>query len=52
MTAIKYDLYNFGARGTICKRDYCHEEAIKLGLCQKHLEEVKSKKRRVKAKLK
>jgi hypothetical protein len=53
MSETREDWYHyFGVRGMICKRDYCQEEAKKFGYCLKHLEEMKSKKRHLKAKMK
>jgi hypothetical protein len=37
-------------RGLLCRRDYCHGDAERFGLCAKHLKQIKDKKRRLRAK--
>ena len=38
-------------RGLLCRRDYCHEDAERFGLCAKHLKQIKDKKRRLRVRM-
>jgi hypothetical protein len=38
-------------RGLLCRRDYCHGDAERFGLCAKHLKQIKDKKRRLRARM-